>query len=859
MIELEIKMEGNTLRIELTDEERQALARGQELQIPKDNGMVVLAGRPDAETWKPAFNAFDQVVEGGSARTFSEMFPQMVRRKPSENSPDPAEPEPLADEPPAATTRKMVADPCPGIPISCKRCRRPLTNPTSKSRGLGPICAAREIIGGMEMGMEDKLSQLHQLLAEAEAGGEDTSGIKALIAQMEESNIPPDPFLAPKQVAEVAGDWVDQVFREIFPRIMPGYEAREPQVQLSKEVAAALACGEHLAAEAGTGTGKSLAYLVPAVKWAVDKCRPVVITTGTIALQEQLINKDVPFLQKALADVLPFRAALVKGKGNYLCKLKAEDEYQKQGLIPDPEWPRLVEWMRTTETGDKSTIPGWIPPPELWSRVNVDDGCLKRECPFYNSCHLYEAKRAAKDANILVCNHSLYMADVQVRMESGDGASILPPHAAVVFDEAHHIEDVASESFGADLSQFKVPAVMKELRRIAHPDLPHKEMDWAVRVNEDLFSIFPAIQPRVDKQALRRLDDWDNIRSAMLNLAGALKEIPQKLDQIDFRHSDEKTRKRAGSIGERIKILYYTLHDIAEDDPEWVDTVEIDWSRDKPKVTIKRSPISVAGLLREYIWTPIWSAACLSATISSGQSFGYFKRQVGLDESPKPVRELIVESPFDFQAQSMLYVPRGIPDPGNENYGTAIQPVIADLIGKTNGRAFILFTSYRQMQAAYKVLAPQFQAQGFTVFKQGDMGRSELVAEFKRDVHSVLFATASFWEGVDVQGEALSCVIIDKIPFDAVGDPLLEARQKAIDAGGGNAFMEFSVPRAVIKLKQGVGRLIRTRSDRGIVAILDPRLRTKPYGRVFLKSLPPMREIFYLDDVPAFLAGGEKS
>lgn len=844
---MDVRIDGNTLTIELTEEERAALARGEPPQVPWDKFRT-------SET-----STLDNL--DSDHRSFREMFPQLFdgsgRPKPpavqvSERQfdeifgPDPAQPT-------LTSVPNFPEDPYPGQSIPCRRCHRPLTNVTSKIRGIGPICAGREIISG-DLPTEQKVEQLQQLLQEAKQGGEETGGLEALIAQLKEADIPEDPFLDRSMITDQAVNFVNHVFTEVFPQIMPGYEPREPQLRLSREVATAMASGEHVAAEAGTGTGKSLAYLVPAIWWARQHHKPVVITTGTIALQEQLIGKDIPFLQKALQAEMPFKAALVKGKGNFLCRVRAEDEAQKQqGFVQDPDWPRLWEWIRSTDSGDKSTITGWVPPPELWNRVNSDETCTKRDHP---DCWIQTAKRKAKDADILVCNHSLYMADVQVRMSSGDGASILPPHAVVVFDEAHHIEDVASESFGSEVSQFKAPQLVRELRRVDHPDIPEREMEQVQQLNDTLFSLFPRVEPRIDKQALRRLDDWPAIQQDMTKLAEVLDAMAVVLDNMDFKHSDEKTKQKVKALYDRAVNLKYTLLEIAGDaDPDWVDTVEIDWSKDKPRVTIKRSPISVAPLLREYIWDQVHSAACLSATISSGSSFGYFKRQVGLDQGNKPVRELIVDSPFDYPNQSLLYVPRGLPDPNQETYGTAIQPIIADILRHTEGRAFVLFTSYRQMQAAYKALGPGLQEAGYTVFKQGDRSRSELVAEFKADVHSILFATASFWEGVDVQGEALSCVIIDKIPFDSPGDPLLEARQKAIDDAGGKAFMEFSVPRAVIKLKQGVGRLIRTRSDRGIVAILDNRLRTKPYGRVFLRSLPPMREIFYLDDVPKFLSG----
>jgi ATP-dependent DNA helicase DinG len=659
--------------------------------------------------------------------------------------------------------------------------------------------------------------------------------------------------------------WVHHVFEEIFPSRLPGYEARQPQIDLAEAIARALATGEHLVSEAGTGTGKSLAYLVPSIWFGKKAGRPVVVTTGTKALQEQLHQKDVPFLQRTLTE-LPFRAALVKGKGNYLCLSRLEDELKQPNFFGNPELDRIRNWSRDTMTGDMAELP-YIPPADVWGQVNVDDTCNKRDCPFYHKCFFFEAKRQWAEADILICNHHLFFADLAIRGSSAGGSGILPQYSATVFDEAHHIEPVASDSFGVEITPFKVPSIVKDLRKLRHPDMPDHLLRQLEDASRTVFERPLYVDPPINKADFRRLPELtqEQLNVELAALAKMLIDVDGALGGLTWNSSDSKSQEKCQRYRERLLRLEEALQALIAPDDGYVNWIEVERPAGKPpKVILHNSPISVAEDLRLAIWDRSWATVSTSATISTGGNFRYFRSQVGLDKTSKAVKELLVDSPFDYRTQARLYIPRGLPEPKLENeeaYQAAIIPEIRDTLQATGGRAFVLFTSYKGLTAAYDTLVGELTAAGYVVMKQGDLPRTQLVQQFK-DVHAagkspVLFATGTFWEGIDIQGEALSAVIIDKIPFARPDDPVTLAKLEAIRARGGNEFMEWSVPEAAIKLKQGVGRLIRTRTDRGLVVILDPRLRTKPYGRVFLNSMPPMPEVAYLYGLAEFMKGGQ--
>lgn len=742
------------------------------------------------------------------------------------------------------------------------------------------------------MEVADKITALEELYREVRETGESTGNIQDMIEALRSGKVPPakvmeaedpepparspepdvddedemDPPVSPKypQDPDKAEAWVRHVFEELFPARLPGYEARAPQIQMAVAVARGLANGEHVVSEAGTGTGKSLAYLVPSVDFARKAGRPVVVTTGTIALQEQVTGKDIPFLQRTL-DV-PFQAAIVKGKGNYLCLERLEAETKQASLYQDPEFTRIAEWARTTETGDKAELP-YVPPVDVWSTVNVDDTCSKRDCEHYHRCFYFKARKQWAESDVLVCNHALYFSDLAIRGTSGGGQGILPQYSAVVFDEAHHIEPVASESFGIELSPFKVPAVLKDIRKLRHPDSPEQLLRQIEEANRVVFERPLLVQPPIEKVDMRRLPEitQEQLTAEVRHLKKLILDLDEALGDLKWIHSDDKSRQKCQKYRERMLRIDEALQGLLDDDPEYVRWIAVERREGKPpRASLNVSPISVAESLWMSIWQPAWATVSTSATISTNNNFTYFKRQVGLDlVQEKTVTELLVATPFDYATQARLYIPRGLPEPrpANEDaYQAAIIPEIRDVLAATGGRAFALFTSYRGLQAAYEALADELRRAGIVVMKQGDLPRTQLVQQFK-ETHAagkspVLFATGTFWEGIDIQGEALSCVIIDKIPFARPDDPVTLAKLDAIKTRGGNEFMEWSVPEACIKLKQGVGRLIRTRTDRGLVVILDPRLRTKPYGRVFLNSLPPMPEVAYPDAVAEFMKGG---
>lgn|GEM_PF-219067 len=781
----------------------------------------------------------------------------------------------------AGTSRKVV---------HCRRCGRELTHPDSRRRGIGPICMAKAIWEAA-IPVPDKIAALEQLYREVRETGESHGNIQDMIEALRSGKTPapevlkaedsePAPLVSERQVIDLVDDdepvsasypqdpdegerFVRHVFEELFPEKLPGYEARPPQVQMAVAIARALATGEHLVSEAGTGTGKSLAYLVPAIWFARKAGRPVVVSTGTIALQEQVTTKDIPFLLRTL-DV-PFEAALVKGKGNYLCLSRLEDELKQQTFFQNPDLASIAEWSRTTATGDKSELM-FIPPADVWSLVNVDDTCNKRDCPFYHKCHLFKAKEQWARADVLVCNHHLYFADLAIKGSSGGSAGVLPQYSAAIFDEAHHVEPIAGEAFGIEISPFRLPAILRDIRRLRHPDTPEQLLRKVEEANRTVFERPLLVDPPIDKVDVRRLPELvqEQLRVEIDWLAKSLLDLEEAIGGLSWGYSDEKSRQKCEKYQRRLLVMEEALQALREHTDGYVNWISVERQQGKsPKPVLHRSPISVAMDLALTVWTPAWSTVSTSATISTGGNFAYFKRQVGLELTDKPVKELLVDSPFDYRTQARLYIPRGLPEPkpsNEEQYQAAVQAEIRDTLAVTGGRAFVLFTSYKGLAAAYDALADELRRAGMVVMRQGDLPRTQLVQQFKETFAAgrspVLFATGTFWEGIDIQGEALSCVIIDKIPFARPDDPVTLAKLDAIKARGGNEFMEYSVPEAAIKLKQGVGRLIRTKTDRGLIAILDPRLRTKPYGRVFLQSLPPMPEVAYLDGIGEFLKGG---
>ena len=636
---------------------------------------------------------------------------------------------------------------------------------------------------------------------------------------------------APPPPAAVAG-LIERIFREILPGHMPGYEPREQQIQLAHLVARGLESGQHVTAEAGTGTGKSLAVLVPAVhRAAVERRGQVVVSTGTIALQEQYANKDVPFLRKVLADAdIHFTAALAKGKGNYVCKSRLFDFGRMFGFDADAQTRNFLTWAATTPTGDKAELTE--EPGPNWSQVCVDDSCTGVKCPFFADCHYYAAKSHWAEADILICNHKLLLLDIAT------GGRILPPHTAVILDEAHHLEAEALDVFGAEVSNYRVPVLLNEAKKLLLAD-DQLLISAARAANADLFQTVIAAQRGQDRARLQPLNEH-LVTEPILSLGA----VAQTLEGLS-----DKADNLASRAYEIINDLRLVTQPPAGEFVAWAEIARPKAPGEPPaKIVLHATPTDVAGYLRSDLFGT-GPVIMTSATLAANGRFDYLRRSVGCPAS----LEMAAESPFNYAQQGILFIPRGLPDPKSPDYYPQITPLIEQLLLHTDGRAFVLFTSYRGMNEVYSSLAGRLR---WTVLRQGDAPKAQLLEQFKRDGNAVLFATASFWEGIDVVGEALSAVIIDKLPFPSPVDPVVEAKCEAIKRRGGNDFRDYFLPEAILKLRQGVGRLIRSESDRGLVAILDSRLLEKGYGRQVIDSLPPFRRLSSLENIGLFFAGG---
>lgn len=739
----------------------------------------------------------------------------------------------------------------------CLRCGRELTHPVSLIVGIGPFCAEKL---GIDRSRYEVLppEDVARLLGEIVVDLWIPKSVVTIDGQRPQPVAPavdtamqsapncelPVPAAAPAGQQSLV-ERTERVFNDVMPARMPGYEPRQPQVEMAKLVARGLETGQHVLAEAGTGTGKSYGVLIPAIEFSRDTGRPVIVSTGTIALQEQYIKTDIPSLRRILDEA--FDAVLAKGKGNYVCRLRLDGELQQGSLLGGES--ELIQWARVTETGDVADFPG-LPDPQEWNRINVDDTCPGRKCQFYHNCHYYAAKRRAEAANVIICNHHLFFADLQIKAETGGHGGVLPPAAAVIFDEAHHVESIARESLGRQATSFWVPAWLRNVRQLKlliDPD----DLAKAEKANDVLFAAIAQAMEE-DKQSV------PHVPGVLLDeLREALSQICIAIDK-QANHLPEEDQDRARKLIEQAVRFRELVTAAVESESSTPDDNTVIWAerterRDGThKVTLHITPIDVAGILREYLFskTPV---VMTSATIAVAGKFDHLRARLGIDQA----LELVVDSPFNYRERCMLYVPRPgeVPNAGggNPEYHERIAPLIEDILRLTEGRAFVLFTSYRGMQVVYDLISHRLP---WRVLKQGDAPRSQLVEEFRQDTHSVLFGTKTFWEGISIEGEALSAVIIDKLPFSVPSDPVTKAIAQAVEQQGRSPFFEISLPEAVLNIKQGFGRLIRTRQDRGIVAILDTRIRTKPYGRAFLVSLPRARRVERLEDIAQFMGQG---
>src|SRR6188508_151584 len=609
---------------------------------------------------------------------------------------------------------------------------------------------------------------------------------------------------------------------------LAGFEPRAEQETLADAVADALAGCEHLVAEAGTGTGKSLAYLLP----ALVSGQRVVVATATKALQEQLLTKDVPAAAAALGRRV--RVAILKGRQNYLCRKSLQGVDQLGGLFRTAEdaadFERLRDWIETTETGDRAELE-FEPSQTLWAELSVGpERCGGRRCPLVGSCYAERARERAGEAEIVIANHALFFADLALRARS-DGAAVLPDHDAVVFDEAHRLEEAAATWFGGRVSLARLRQLERDIERYCREESrtpPARSLAEVDRAGERLVGAF---DPGSGRRRLTAADQT-KLEEHGLTLADALGGLASAL--MGAGEEGDMLVRRALAAADDVESC------MALDDPDrvsWAEPGSVAWA-----------PVDVSGILRESLWDSETTAVLVSATLDPR----FVRRRLGLDDA----RELVLPSPFDYRDQALVYVPARLPEPRSPGYFDNLADEIVALCRLSAGRALVLTSSYRALDELVDRCAGRLE---FPVLKQGDAPRERLLERFRDDLGSVLFATSTFWQGVDIQGESLSLLVIDKLPFAAPGDPLVEARCERIAREGGDWFSEYALPAAVLQLRQGFGRLIRGHGDEGVVAILDPRLRSRAYGRRFLEALPPAPVVADLAAVADFFGAQERA
>lgn len=634
----------------------------------------------------------------------------------------------------------------------------------------------------------------------------------------------------------------------LLSRTLERYEFRPQQLQMAKAVENAFERRRTLVVEAATGTGKTLAYLIP----ALQSGKRVVVSTGTKALQEQLYKKDIPFLQKHMPR--KFGAALLKGRRNYLCLLRYHQMASSPSFRSREDakwWPKIVSWAKLTKTGDRADIKGLPDDFPSWAELSVgSEGCLGQTCPHYDSCFVTLARRDASEADLIVVNHHLFFADLALR-DIGHG-EILPEFDAVVFDEAHQVEAVATSYFGMQLSNWQLREMLADVEKtldtedVSSADLSESmnglEKSMAAFFSTFMFGLYDG---RYTMEEVLNGTQKSMIAAVREQLVESLESLGGVLRRTSA--LGEIGAKLVGRIMEQRSLVDALL---GQDDKRYVYFVEI---RDNG-CYLTAAPIDLAHLLRKKLLENHDRVVFTSATLTTAETFDYFQRRIGLKGVPGkggmlpdiPCDELKLAPVFDYGKNALVYIPRRLPEPTDPAWLAGVCTVVDYLLQLSNGRAFVLFTSYANMNAVHEKIAPNLP---HTVLKQGDRPKSELLDEFRRDTHSILFATSSFWEGVDVEGESLSLVIIDKLPFANPSDPLVRARNAVIEERGGNPFAEFTIPSAALTLKQGFGRLIRSTSDRGVVAILDSRICSKRYGNYFLKTLPPAPVVYNASEV----------
>jgi len=628
---------------------------------------------------------------------------------------------------------------------------------------------------------------------------------------------------------------------------------------MAEAVERALGERRHLIIEAGTGTGKTLAYLLPVIRSG----KRVIISTGTKNLQEQLFYKDVPFLEQALfgADENGsprLSVCYMKGRNNYLCRKKLHDLTEQpvlSGLEEIEQYRAIEAWERTTHTGDRAELAELPETSALWHKLDArSEACLGQKCSEFDRCFITEMRRRAMESDIVIVNHHLFFADLAIKLqaEGAPDAGVLPEAGTVIFDEAHELEDVAGNYFGISVSNLRVEDLARDVEVAARQNgALNAGLSGALgslrEKSQLFFSVLPAGEGRFAFETRREFleengEEFIALNQALSRLSGELENSPQKPDenvslarrardmqvQLSFAMESDD-RNTVFWIERRGRGFSSRRHRGADNGDRTALTSRSDSGRQN--VFLQATPIDVGPILREYLWSKLECAVLTSATLAVGGGFEYVRQRLGIEHA----RESVLPSHFDYESQAVLYVPPDLPDPRTPQFTERAADRIRRLLEITRGRAFVLFTSYAQMNDVYDRLLGVLE---YPMLRQGDAPKSALLDEFRLTPNAVLFATSSFWQGVDVQGEQLSCVIIDRLPFAVPTDPVVAARVKAVDADGGNAFFQYQVPAAVISLKQGFGRLIRSLHDRGLLVLLDNRILKKQYGRLFIDSLP---------------------